>query len=80
MYRFAFPCVAALLLAGCTATGPVGLSDLGTATPQADASLGVAPARYGSVVGSYTHRMPVEPKDWRKTGVEIAPVGAEGGE
>ncbi len=75
MYRFAFPCVAALLLAGCTATGPVGLSDLGKATPQVDASLGVAPARYGSVVGSYTHRMPKEPDNWRGTGVELAPVG-----
>ncbi|GGD87721.1 hypothetical protein GCM10011390_03050 [Aureimonas endophytica] len=75
MFRFAFPCAAALLTAGCTATGPVGLSDLGAATPQADATVAIAPVRYGSVVGSYIHRMPVQPNDWRKTGVEMAPVG-----
>lgn len=77
MFRFAFLCAAALLTAGCTATGPLGLSDLGTSTPEADASVGAAPVRYGSVVGSYTHRMPREPGNWRGTGVEMAPVGPE---
>ena len=77
MFRFAFLCAAALLTAGCSATGPVGLSDLGTSSPQADASVGAAPVRYGSVVGSYTHRMPREPGNWRATGVELAPVAPE---
>ncbi len=74
MFRMFLAGLSGLLLAGCTATRPVGLSDLGTHAPQADPAVAVTTVAYGSVIGSYTHRTPTDPAGWRGTGVEMAPV------
>lgn len=61
----------ALVGAGCTAPR---LADMAT-EPAANPSFGTASGHYHSVVGSYQHREPVDPKNWRQLNDDLAPKG-----
>ncbi|CDN54387.1 Hypothetical protein RG1141_CH20480 [Neorhizobium galegae bv. officinalis bv. officinalis str. HAMBI 1141] len=50
-----------LFASGCASTLP----EVVASTDYADNPSAVRPVRYQSPIGSYTHRMPVDPKPWR---------------
>ncbi len=62
----------ALVGAGCTASPR--LADMAT-EPAANPSFGTASGHYHSVLGSYQHREPVDPKNWRQRNDDLAPKG-----
>jgi hypothetical protein len=59
-----------LLTAACFTTPPPPLAG---ADP-ADAGAHVKPAAYGSVLGRYTSRRPVDPGPWREQNERVAPT------
>ncbi|CAN7517945.1 hypothetical protein LJR231_003701 [Phyllobacterium sp. LjRoot231] len=61
-----------LVGAGCT-TSPR-LAEM-AAEPAANPSYATAPGHYRSVLGSYQHRTPVDPKNWRQLNDDLAPKG-----
>ncbi|MBB3234473.1 hypothetical protein [Phyllobacterium endophyticum] len=64
----------ALVGAGCAATPR--LADM-AAEPAANPSFGTASVNYRSVLGSYQHREPVDPKNWRQLNEDLAPKGED---
>jgi hypothetical protein len=64
----------ALVGVGCTASPR--LADI-AADPAADPSFGAAAGHYHSVLGSYEHREPVDPKNWKKLNDDLLPKGNE---
>ncbi|PIO45028.1 hypothetical protein [Phyllobacterium zundukense] len=69
----AFLAVASALAgAGCTASPR--LADLAN-EPAANPSFSTASGHYRSVLGSYQHREPVDPKNWRQLNKDLAPKG-----
>ena len=64
----------ALVGAGCTASPRI--ADM-AGEPAANPSLGTASGQYRSVLGSYQHREPVDPKNWRKLNQDLAPKGED---
>jgi len=60
----------ALVGAGCAASPR--LADMAT-EPAANPSFGTASGHYHSVLGSYQHREPVDPKNWRQLNDDLAP-------
>lgn len=75
MFRFIAAGFSGLLLAGCTSSQTVGLTDLASLSSPTDPGVGIGVVRYQPILGGYTPRTPSEPSGWRNTGVEIAPVG-----
>jgi poly(3-hydroxybutyrate) depolymerase len=69
----AFLAVASALLGvGCTASPRLaGMA----ADPAADPSVGTAAGQYNSVLGSYQHREPVDPKNWKQLNNDLLPKG-----
>lgn len=69
----AFIAVASALIgAGCSASPR--LADL-AADPSTNPAYGSNSGRYHSVLGSYQHRAPVDPKNWRQLNDDLAPKG-----
>ncbi len=60
--------IAALTVAGCSATQPSPRAALA-----ADAQVPVAVVRYSSVTAPYTRQRPVEPLPWREQNQRVAP-------
>ncbi len=75
MIRFMIVGLPGLLLAGCATSEPMGLLQVLTYPSPEDPSAAVRSADYRSVIGGYSRRSPAEPTGWRRSGVEIAPVG-----
>lgn len=64
----------ALVGAGCTASSR--LADMAT-EPAANPSFGTTSGHYRSVLGSYQHREPVDPKNWKQLNEDLAPKGED---
>jgi hypothetical protein len=64
----------ALVGAGCTASPR--LADM-AAEPAANPAFGTASGHYRSVLGSYQHREPVDPQNWKKLNEDLAPKGED---
>jgi hypothetical protein len=64
----------ALVGAGCTASPR--LADM-AGEPAVNPSFGAASGHYHSVLGSYQHREPVVPKNWKKLNEDLAPKGED---
>lgn len=77
MIRFMIVGLPGLLLAGCATSEPMGLPQILTSPPADDPSAAAGGTNYRSVIGGYSRRSPAEPTGWRRTGVAMAPVGAE---
>ncbi len=75
MFRIIGVGLAGLLLAGCAADEPWGLPQTTLSQAPEDPSIVSRNAAYRSVIGGYTARTATQPRSFRDTGVEIAPVG-----
>lgn len=60
-----------LVASGCASTLP----EVVVTTDNPDSVVGVAPVAYQNPVGSYSHRMPVDPKPWRDLNDAQKPEG-----
>lgn len=45
--------------------------------PAANPSFGTTSGHYRSVLGSYQHREPVDPKNWKQLNEDLAPKGED---
>ena len=71
----AFLAVASALIgAGCAASPR--LADMAV-EPAVNPSFGSASGQYRSALGSYQHREPVDPKNWKKLNEDLAPKGED---
>lgn len=61
-----------LLLGGCAATS---IGEIATFDDAANPALGVTAIRYSTPVTGYSHRVPVDPKPWRRQNDAQAPQG-----
>ena len=60
-----------LVASGCASTLP----EVVASTDHPDALSPLRATRYDGVIGSYTHRLPVDPKPWRDLNDAQAPKG-----
>ena len=63
-----------VLLAGCTYQEPTYPVEVIATRSPANASSGIRPVRPASVTGSYTHRVPIEPRSWRERNIPETPT------
>jgi len=76
MFRFLLAAAMPLTLAGCaSASGP---ADVMSVSSPADTSAGIRNIHHHTVLGGYTHRVPVEPKPWRQQNDSQAPGAGVG--
>lgn len=71
MKRFFLVAAIPLAVSGCASTLP----DVVASTGHPDTANGVAPVAYQNPVGAYSHRIPVDPKPWRRLNDAQAPDG-----
>jgi hypothetical protein len=74
MFRIISVGLSGLLLAGCVANTSWGLPQISLAESPDNPAVVSQESDYRSVIGSYTPRVPSEPRRFRDTGVEIEPV------
>ena len=76
MFRFLLAAAMPLTLAGCaSASGP---ADVMSVSSPADTSAGIRNIHHHTVLGGYTHRVPVEPMPWRQQNDSQAPSAGVG--
>lgn len=73
MYRYIVAAAVPLALAGCAAT--TGPADVLPAASPVDPSLGIRNVHHHTVLDGYTHRVPVDPRPWRRQNDRQAPGG-----
>jgi hypothetical protein len=71
MKRMFLMAVLPLFVSGCASTLP----EVVASSENPDAAVAVVPIAYQNPVGSYTHRVPVDPKPWRGLNDAQAPNG-----
>lgn len=68
--------LAGLLLAGCVADEPWGLPQIALAESPENPAIASRDTGYRSVIGGYTPRTATDPRGFRDTGVEMAPLSS----
>ncbi|MBL0375242.1 hypothetical protein JJB09_24820 [Rhizobium sp. KVB221] len=63
-----------IVLGGCAATPP---AEVTTPRDPSDVAATITLSRFHSPVSGYAHRMPVDPKPWRKLNEDVSPDGGD---